>query len=241
MAGLADVVVRDANLEGVASALAAARDGIDALLRDRGLRRTTPELTTASLLRGAVASATLEGSSATVADVGKGCADPVATGAARLNAELLGLLPVIRKAPLQALARMHVLATTNSSSGTVGRPRPVPGLAERLHALAALLTEEAHAPALAVAATAHAEVATLAPFSDANGVVARALERLILVSAGVDPSSLTVPEAGHAASAGEYRTGLAAYATTTIEGHRQWLLHVSRALTAGAAAGPLAS
>ncbi len=41
--------------EGVPSALVAARDSIDALLRDRGLRRTTPELTTESLLRGAAA------------------------------------------------------------------------------------------------------------------------------------------------------------------------------------------
>ncbi len=241
MAGLADVVDRDANLEGVASALAAARDGIDALLRDRGLRRTAPELTTASLLRGAVASAKLEGSVATLDDVRNGCADPVATGAVRLNAQLLGLLPVVRRAPLQALARMHALATADLGSGTVGRPRSTPGLAERLHALAALLVAEPHAPALAIAATAHAEVATLAPFGDANGVVARALERLILVSAGVDPSSLTVPEAGHAARAGEYRIGLAAYATTTIEGHRQWFLHAAKALTAGAAAGPLVS
>ncbi len=38
------------------------RDGIDALLRDRGLRRTTPDLTAESLLRGAHASAVLEGS-----------------------------------------------------------------------------------------------------------------------------------------------------------------------------------
>jgi len=49
-------------LEGVPSAFAATRDGIDALLRDRGLRRTTPDLTTESLLRGAHASAVLEGS-----------------------------------------------------------------------------------------------------------------------------------------------------------------------------------
>ncbi|MBA3991090.1 MAG: oxidoreductase, partial [Propionibacteriales bacterium] len=42
-----------AGLEGVPSAMAAARDGIDALLRDRGLRRTGPDLTSESLLRGA--------------------------------------------------------------------------------------------------------------------------------------------------------------------------------------------
>ena len=47
-----DPLVRLAALEGVASAMAATRDGIDALLRDRGLRRTTPDLTAESLLRG---------------------------------------------------------------------------------------------------------------------------------------------------------------------------------------------
>ena len=51
-----------ASLEGVPSAFAATRDGIDALLRDRGLRRTTPEDTARSLLLGAVATARLEGS-----------------------------------------------------------------------------------------------------------------------------------------------------------------------------------
>ena len=42
-----DPLSRLASLEGVPSAYAAARDGIDALLRDRGLRRTSPETTRA--------------------------------------------------------------------------------------------------------------------------------------------------------------------------------------------------
>ena len=50
------------DLEGVRSAYAGTRDGIDVMLRDRGLRRTSPELTAESLLRGAHASAVLEGS-----------------------------------------------------------------------------------------------------------------------------------------------------------------------------------
>jgi hypothetical protein len=49
-------------LEGVGSGFAATRDGIDTMLRDRGLRRTSPELTGESLLRGAQASAVLAGS-----------------------------------------------------------------------------------------------------------------------------------------------------------------------------------
>ena len=53
-------------LEGVPSGMTAARDGIDAMLRDRGLRKTKPEQTTESLLRGAHASAVLEASTSTL-------------------------------------------------------------------------------------------------------------------------------------------------------------------------------
>src|SRR5690606_30102799 len=61
----ADPMATLAALEGVPSAFAAARDGVDALLRDRGLRRTPPEFTTESLLRGAIASGLLEGAAST--------------------------------------------------------------------------------------------------------------------------------------------------------------------------------
>ena len=54
------------------SAFAATRDGIDVMLRDRGLRRTTPEQTAESLLRGAHASAVLEGSGSSLEDVRAG-------------------------------------------------------------------------------------------------------------------------------------------------------------------------
>lgn len=241
MPGLADNLARDAALEGVPSALAAARDGIDALLRDRGLRRTTPELTVESLLRGAVASAQLEGSDATTEDVRAGRGGPAATGAARLNAQLLSLVPVVRRAPLQALARMHALAATEAAPDTTGRPRDEPGLARRLQELAAMLTAPGQAPALAVAAVAHAEVATLAPFESSNGIVARALERLLLVARGIDPTSLTVPEAGHRADDAGYREALSGYSAGGLDGRRRWLLHAARAVTAGAAASPLVS
>ncbi|HRD64363.1 MAG TPA: hypothetical protein PL137_25920 [Nocardioides sp.] len=67
-----------ASLEGVPSAFAAARDGIDVVLRDRGLRRTSPETTAESLLRGAHASAVLEGSTSSLAEVREGAGDAVA-------------------------------------------------------------------------------------------------------------------------------------------------------------------
>src|SRR3954463_6027261 len=79
-------------LEGGGSAMAAARDGIDALLRDRGLRRTAPDLTADALLRGAHASAVLEGSMSSLEDLREGFGDEVAQSAVRVSAELLGLL-----------------------------------------------------------------------------------------------------------------------------------------------------
>ena len=235
-----DEVARWSSAEGVPSALAAARDAVDVLLRDRGLRRTTPELTAQSLLRGAFASARLEGSGSQLSELTSGEGDAVARAAARLNAELLGQVPVVTRAPLQALARIHTLAARGlSADETLGRPRTEPGLSQRLQRLAALLLAPRDAPGVVIAAVAHAEDATLAPFESANGLVARALERLLLVARGVDPPSMVVPEAGHAAAEGEYRAALADYAGGQPAGRRRWLLHAAAALTAGVEASPL--
>ncbi len=236
----ADVFAEAASLEGVPSALAAARDGIDVLLRDRGLRRTTPELTTQSLLLGAAATARLAGSRSDLDDVRTGKADAIGAAAARLNAGLLGLVPVLSHSPVQVLARLHTLATAGRvDDASLGRPRPEPGLAARLQRLAAALVAPTQAPALAVAALAHAEVATVAPFEFGNGVVARALERLLLVARGVDPTSMLVPEAGHLALVDGYRAGLSAYADGGRAGRRQWLLHAAAAVTEAVALSPL--
>ena len=227
-------------LQGVPSALAAARDGVDALLRDRGLRRTTPELTAESLLRGAAASGTLDGSTTDLEDLRGGAADLVAMRAARLNASLLALVPVVGKAPLQALARLHVLAATGAApEASLGRPRPESSVAPRLQVLARLLTTQGEAPAVGVAALAHAEVVALAPFESDNGLVGRALERLVLVARGVDPTSMTVPEAGHLASGVAYGEALATYRSGGQEGALAWLLYAATALGKAAEASPL--
>ena len=73
-----------AALEGVPSAYAAARDGVDALLRDRGLRKTSPAQTGESLLRGAWASAVLEGSASTLEEVRADGGDETAAAAVRV-------------------------------------------------------------------------------------------------------------------------------------------------------------
>jgi hypothetical protein len=227
-------------LEGVPSALAAARDGVDALLRDRGLRRTTPELTAESLLRGAAASAIIAGSSTDLDALRGGAADVTAMRAARLNAGLLALVPVVDRSPLQALARLHTLAAAGAVSDDVlGRPRTDPDVAGGLQRLAGMLLRSAGLPAIAVAALTHAELVSFAPFVSANGLVARAMERLLLVARGVDPTAMTVPEAGHLAAGAAYPRALSAYAEGTLTGARTWLLYATEALGVATEASPL--
>jgi hypothetical protein len=228
------------SLEGVGSAYVASRDGIDALLRDRGLRRSTPEQTAESLLRGAHASALLEGSTATVADVRAGDPDETAAAAVRVSTELLGLLPVLATAPLQALARLHALAGKGVlDDDALGRPVSADA-AQRLGTLARTLTAT-RAPAMMVAALVHAELATVAPFGSHNGIVARAAERLVLVGRGVDPASLTVPEAAHLALRQEYESNLRAYRYGGRNGLHAWLLYAAEAYARGAELSPLAA
>ncbi len=224
-------------LEGVASGFAATRDGIDTMLRDRGLRRTSPDLTTESLLRGAHASAALAGSASTLDEVRAGGGDPTAQAALRISVEVLGLAPVFSRTPLQALARLHALAAAGTvPDDEVGRPRDAESAA-RLRAVAGLLASGR--PALVTAALVHAELATAAPFGSADGLVARAAERLVLVSTGVDAKSLVVPEAGHLALHPAYDDGLTRYADGGRAGVHAWLLHCAAAYSAGAEASPL--
>lgn len=228
-----------AALEGVGSGFAAARDGIDAMLRDRGLRRTSPETTAESLLRGAHASAVLEGSDSTLAEVRAGEGDETARDVVRLSAQLLSLTPLLSSAPLQALARIHAVAAAGAlPDDRLGRPRS-PEAASLLRGVASLLTTPTEAPALLLAAMVHAELATAAPFASHNGVVARAVERLVLVGRGVDEKSLVVPEAGHLALRREYESNLRGYRDGGDRGRHAWLLYASEAFAAGAEASPL--
>ncbi|MCX6396307.1 MAG: oxidoreductase [Propionibacteriales bacterium] len=224
------------DLEGVPSAFVAARDGIDAMLRDRGLRQTKPEQTGEALLRGAHASAVLEGSASTLEDLRAGNGDEIAGAALRVSTGMLALVPVIGSAPLQAFARLHALAgkgdVDDSSLG-----RPVSG-ADRLSGLAGTMLAT-KAPALLVAAVVHAELVTVAPFASYNGMVARAAERLVLVARGVDPASVVVPEAGHLALRAEYESNLRGYRDGGRNGLHAWLLYASEAITRAVEISPL--
>ncbi len=248
-----DPFIAAASLEGIPSTFAATRDGLDALLRDRGLRRTTPEDTARSLLLGAVATARLEGSDLPSAPedvaaddpavtlLSSGGGDAVARAAVRLNVELLGLAPVWARSPLQALARIHALAASGSvPDAELGRPAGAEGAA-RLSELARLVALPTQAPGLVVAALVHAEVATSGAFAAHGGMVGRAAERLVLVVKGVDPASVVVPEAGHAAEPAGYAAALTAYARGDAGGIQQWLQYASQAQTRAAERSPVAS
>jgi hypothetical protein len=227
------------NLEGVPSAYAAARDGIDVLLRDRGLRRTSPELTAESLLRGAHASALLEGSASSLEEVRDGAGDDTAQAALRVSTELLSLVPVVNRSPLQALARIHALAGAGSvEDDRLGRPRGEEA-AERVQGVAQALIASSEVPALLTAAMVHAELLTAAPFASHNGIVARAAERLVLAARGVDEKSLVVPEAGHLAHRAAYESNLQGYAEGGRAGVHAWALYAAEAFAAGAEASPL--
>jgi len=221
------------SLEGVPSAFASTRDGIDVMLRDRGLRKTTPAQTAESLLRGAHASAVLEGSGSSLEDVRAGGGDEIAGAAVRVSTELLSLVPVMGRTPLQAFARLHSL----TGGPTPGQPRSAEA-AERLQSLSKALLATS-SPGLIVAALVHAELASVAPFASHNGIVARAAERLVMVARGVDPASLVVPEAGHLALRPEYESNLRGYRDGGDRGLHSWLLYAAEAQTKGAEASPL--
>lgn len=225
-------------LDGVASAMAAARDGIDVALRQRGLV-PAGDATAESLLRGAHASAVLAGSETSLETLRRGGGDPLGRAAVRVSIELLGLSGTFSRAPLQVFARLHMLAAKGSTpDDELGRPRDREA-AVRLRTLADTLQRSTSAPALVPAAIAHAEVATVRPFGSADGIVARALERLLLSCRGVDTRSLTVPEAGHLELCATYESALDRYRRGGTEGMRAWLLYAAEAFAAGARAAPV--
>jgi hypothetical protein len=253
-----DVFQPLAALEGVGSAARAARDAVDVLLRDRGLRKVGSDVTAEALLRGAHASAALAGSPATLDDVRRGAADGLASGAVRMTGELMALAPQVDTAPVQVWTRLHQLAAVDLGPDfqlghlrTSREPIPddVPGLPpappademwERLSALAQNLTRPTAAPGLVVAAIVHAELAVLRPFPTANGLVARAAERCLLVARGIDPVAVTVPEVGHFALATSYAPGLTDYTARGLTGVRDWLLRSCEVVSLGAERSPLA-
>ncbi len=239
-----------AALPGVFEAVEAARGAVDALLRDLrspALRRRVLAVTSESLRRSARASALLETGGAGGWDVAAFVppfaadeAGRTAAGALRVYADLPAHLATWERAPLQVLARLHTLAAADlAAADRLGRPvGDRPGVDDRLADLARTLTRPTSAPALVPAAVVHGELLATAPFGSADGVVARAAARLVMLGRGLDPTGAAVPEEGHLElGADRYAAALEAYRSGTPAGVAAWVSHCAQAVGLGARVG----
>lgn len=225
-------------LDGVADAVAEAVATVDRLLAHRLLRSNSAPISAESALRGARASAILEGEQVALPELRAGAGGPVVRGALRASGELGALVATWSRAPLQVLARLHLLAAAElSEAGALGRPVTGPEAGARLQTIAALVAGGTAAPAVLVAAVVHGELLAARPFATANGVVARAASRLTLVARGLDPKSVSVPEVGHLELISSYVDCATGYATGDRAAVAGWLRHCSAAVALGAQEG----
>ncbi|MDX2706356.1 Fic family protein [Streptomyces sp. PA03-6a] len=260
MGTTADPLAVLGSLPGVAESVDSVRKAVDQVYGHRVMRRRSDEVSSEAALRGARGSAALAGADWALEEVRRRSDfssddESRAVGAAlRLTAESGQLLSVWRQSPLQALARLHLVAAGGTSPDeTVGRPRqtgekveeplldvaefPLPEPAEvvaRLDGLADLLLSGSEAPALVVAAVVHGELLCLRPFGSYNGIVARAAQRVVLVGSGLDPKSICPAEVGHAElGRAEYLKALRGYVSGTPAGMAAWISHCGKAVGLG--------
>jgi hypothetical protein len=188
-------------------------------------------------MRAARASAVLDGGQAAVDPEATSVTDPILAGAIRAAGEIPALVPIARSAPLQALARLHTLAAADLvAPEELGRPVARPGVGERLAALAEVMSTANWSGPVLVAVV-HGELLALRPFGSADGVVARAGARLVMIGSGLDRHGLTVPEVGFLRSGPNYRRLAARFAEGTPEGVAAWIIAVCEALVSGGREG----
>jgi hypothetical protein len=240
-----DVFATIAALPGVAEAVDEARVAVDGLRAHRVLRRGGEKVSAESTLRGARASAALEGADLPLSVVRRTVQagghlpepeGPVVEAALRVAAAVGPSQETWRRAPLQVLARLHSLAAAGQvGDDELGRPRA--GAAPRLASLAAMLAQT-QAPAVVVSAVVHGEVLVAQAFPVGGGLVARAAARLVLVTRGLDPGAVSVPEVGHVdLGRTAYDDALAGYADGGADGVGGWVVHCATAVALGAREG----
>jgi len=131
--GLADLVA----LPGVQEQIDAARSAVDEVIAHRALRRHGAEIALESSLRGARASAALEGVDVDLEFLRSGNlrldhpGRPTAQAALRVAQEVPALESTWRRSPVQALARLHMVAAADWWSRSVrmqwvGREQVIP-------------------------------------------------------------------------------------------------------------------
>jgi hypothetical protein len=227
-------------LPGVAAAADQAREALGRAHRHRANLRRWPVTAAEAALRAARASAVLDGGLKLDEQLDASAAsDPVFAGALRVAQALEGgettLVGVWQRAPLQALARLHMLAAADRvDEDQLGRPRADADVGPRLELLAKIVTGGSGAPAPVIAAVAHGELLTLEPFGSADGVVARAVSRLVTIATGLDPHGLGVPEVSWMRRAADYRDAARGFAAGTPDGIAAWLVLCCRAMRTGA-------
>ena len=233
----ADPLAPLAQLPGVAQAGEEAANALGRAHRHRANLRGWPANAAEAALRAARASSVLDGGSLQLSVAGT--PDPVLAGALRVSEALEGgatsLVGVWQRAPLQAIARLHALAAADiADDDGLGRPRADSDVGRRLELLADVVTGGTRVPAPVLAAVVHGELLTLAPFGTADGLVARAVSRLVTVASGLDPHGLGVPEVYWLRQSGDYRAAARGFSSGTADGLAAWILLSCRALHAGA-------
>jgi hypothetical protein len=242
-AAVTDPLAPLAELPGVAAAGEEAREALGRAHRHRTNLRGWPATAAEASLRAARASSVLDGGSLQLSE--DGGADPVLAGALRVSEALEGgatsLIGVWQRAPLQAIARLHALAAADlAADDRLGRPRGDAEVGRRLALLADIVTggtgptRSRGVPAPVLAAVVHGELLTLEPFGTADGVVARAVSRLVTIASGLDPHGLGVPEVYWMRHSGDYRSAARGFSSGTPDGLAAWLVLSARALHAGA-------
>lgn len=229
-------------LPGVADAVARAREALVAVHNHPVNRRGWAATAAEASLRAARASAALDGARVEPGTGDGAVVEPVLAGAVRVAGEAGRMLGVWRTSPLQALARLHVIAAAGlvpdeRRDAELGRPGNSAEVSARLSLLADLVTGATTVPAPVLVAVVHGELLALSAFPSANGVVARAAARLTAVAAGLDPRGLAVPEVGHLRRVREYRSAAAGFAAGTSEGLAAWIRHCCAQWEAGAVEG----
>ncbi|WP_280250081.1 oxidoreductase [Nocardia abscessus] len=227
------------DLPGVRDAADRARDALAEVHRHKANRRGWPTTAAEAAVRAARSSAAIDGGSTDIPADGR-VADPILAGSLRVGQALDGdalrnLVGVWQRAPLQALARLHLLAAADlvEQEETLGRPRGDSGVAQRLDLLAQTVLGS-RAPAPVLAAVVHGELLALRPFGTADGVVARAASRLVAVSSGLDPHSLGVPEVFWLRRRQAYLDAAAGFGSGDPEAVGGWVIYCCGAFEDGA-------
>jgi hypothetical protein len=221
-------------LPGVQDAARAAREAVDQVHGHPANRRGWPATAAEASVRAARASAALDGGDPEIPAGGE-VEEPRLAGALRIAESLGTLVPIWQRAPMQALARLHMLAAADLTvDDELGRPRSSRAVSRRLELLASLVAGGTAVPGAVLVGVVHGELLTLAPFDTANGVVARAAARLTTISTGLDPKGLVVPEVSFLRRSDRYTAAAAGFAAGTDEGLADWLVFCCEAVEAGA-------